>query len=85
MPSPTFSEQIIYQPAKAPEEPGTAYAGFKPSSIMLPKGHKRTSECRALPIDLIWDTEMSCFQCEMEFASQRISSAQQMLQPRYLR
>jgi predicted acyl esterase len=58
MPSPTFSEQIIYQPAKAPEEPGTAYAGFKPSSIMLPKGHKRTSECRALPIDLIWDRDV---------------------------
>ncbi|GFF83783.1 putative serine esterase Mb1866c [Aspergillus lentulus] len=58
MASPTFSEQIIYQPAKAPEEPGTAYAGFKPSSIVLPKGHQRTSECRALPIDLIWDRDV---------------------------
>jgi hypothetical protein len=58
MSSPVFSEQIIYQPARAPEEPGTAYAGFKPSSIVLPKGHQKTSECRALPIDLIWDRDV---------------------------
>ncbi|KAF7586526.1 hypothetical protein BBP40_008698 [Aspergillus hancockii] len=58
MPSLVFSEQISYQPARAPEEPGTAYTGFKPSTIVLPKGHQRTSECRALPIDLIWDRDV---------------------------
>lgn len=51
-------EQTIHKVSKRPEEPGTAYNGLNEASTVLEKGHRRTPECRALPIDMIWDRDI---------------------------
>ena len=53
------SVEVLHMPTTSPDAPDSNYAGFNPSSTVLPKGHQKAPGNRALRANTVYDRDVA--------------------------